>query len=229
MPLPLRPRIGRPFAGTSKSTKPLSIFRESGLPKALLAAALIALLSTSAPVQAEGDAAAGELLAFTCMGCHGIAGYRNAYPSYRVPKLGGQRAEYIVAALTAYKNGTRPHPTMQAQGGSLSAQDIEDLGAWFAGNTAADTVTADDVASLDAAKTCIACHGEGSEAVIPKPPVLSGQHADYLVHSLEQYKNGVRAGNVMLAFAAALTDEDMQRLAAFYSGRDGLYTPKKSN
>ena len=102
----------------------------------------------AAPANAEGDAEAGELLAFTCMGCHGIDGYRNAYPSYRVPRLGGQRAEYIVDALTAYKNGTRPHPTMQAQGGPLSEQDIEDLAAWFQGETpAADTVTDSDVAT----------------------------------------------------------------------------------
>lgn len=186
------------------------------------------LLST--PARAAGDAEAGELLAFTCMGCHGIAGYRNAYPSYRVPKLGGQRQEYIVDALIAYRAGSRPHPTMQAQGGSLSDQDIADIAAWFQGAAPADdTVTDADIAGLDAAKTCLACHGVGGDAVIPKPPVLSGQHADYLIHALNQYKSGARGGNVMSAFAATLSDDDMKRLAAFYSIRDGLDTPEKTD
>ena len=187
-------------------------------------------LSFAAPAVAEGDAEAGEQLAFTCMGCHGIDGYRNAYPSFRVPKLGGQRAEYMVDALTAYQEGRRPHPTMQAQSGSLSAQDIEDIAAWFQGDTpAADTVTEADIAGLDAARTCLACHGVGGDVVIPKPPVLSGQHKDYLIHSLNEYKSGSRTGNVMTAFASALTPADIERLAAFYAGRDGLYTPEKSD
>ena len=180
------------------------------------------------PALAEGDVDAGELLAFTCLGCHGIDGYRNAYPSYRVPKLGGQRAEYIVDALTAYREGRRPHPTMQAQGGSLSDEDIANLAAWFQGETAADDeVTDADVGSLDAARTCLQCHGTGGDAVVPKPPVLSGQHEDYLVHALNEYQNGARSGNVMTAFAATLTAEDIARLAAFYAARDGVHTPQK--
>ena len=51
------------------------------------------------PAAAEGDAAEGEKLGFTCRGCHGIEGYRNAYPSFRVPRLGGQKADYLRAAL----------------------------------------------------------------------------------------------------------------------------------
>lgn len=206
----------------------MNTLTKSGLPAAVLTVAM-AMLACS-PSRAEGDAESGKLLAFTCMGCHGIDGYRNAYPSYRVPKLGGQRAEYIVDALTAYKNGTRPHPTMQAQGGGLSEQDIADLAAWFQGEQPVEeTVTADDIAGLDAAQTCLACHGVGGDAVIPKPPILSGQQSDYLVHALGQYKNGARSGNVMTAFASTLSADDMQRIAAFYSALDGLYTPKKTD
>lgn len=195
-------------------------------------AALATLLAAfaAAPANAEGDPVNGEQLAYTCLGCHGIEGYRNAYPSYRVPRLGGQRAEYIVNALTAYKNGTREHPTMRAQGGSLSDQDIEDIAAYFQGDAVAtDTVTTTDVAGIDALQTCIACHGSGGEAVVPKPPVLSGQQKDYLEHALSQYQLGKRTGNVMAAFAAALTPQDMQVIAEFYGSRDGVYTPEKSN
>lgn len=79
-----------------------------------------------------GDPAAGGVKASTCMGCHGVANYSNVYPTYHVPKLGGQRAEYLVSALQAYKNGEREHPTMQAQAASLSEQDIRDIAAFLA-------------------------------------------------------------------------------------------------
>ncbi len=180
---------------------------------------------------AAGNAEQGELLAYTCMGCHGIYGYRNAYPSYRVPKLGGQKADYIETALRAYRAGSRPHPTMQAQGDTLSDQDIEDLGAHFEGSeAAADDVTSDDIAGLQAATTCLACHGAQYAGAEPIPATLSGQHQDYLEHSLNQYKSGARSGTVMSAFASMLSDDDIEAVARFYSRRDnGLKTPKSSD
>lgn len=95
---------------------------------------LVSLLLAAAPALAQnapgGDAAAGKVKGYTCTGCHGITGWRNAYPSYHVPKIGGQNYDYLVAALTEYKSGHRKHPTMQAQGESLSDQDIRDIAAW---------------------------------------------------------------------------------------------------
>ena len=82
--------------------------------------------------QAAGDVDAGREKANTCMGCHGIKGYANAYPTFRVPRLGGQSPEYLAAALKAYRNGERPHPTMSAQASSLSDEDIADLAAYLA-------------------------------------------------------------------------------------------------
>lgn len=93
-----------------------------------LACAIVAL-----PAGAAGDAEAGKLKAFTCLGCHAVPGYTNVYPSYHVPKLGGQHVEYLVAALQAYKNGQRSHETMRAQAASLSDQDMQDIAAFFAG------------------------------------------------------------------------------------------------
>jgi cytochrome c553 len=89
-------------------------------------------------VLAQGDAEAGRLKADTCMGCHGIPGYTTVYPTYHVPKLGGQHAESIVAALQAYKAGERDHDTMHAQAETLSSKDMADIAAYFAsikGNT----------------------------------------------------------------------------------------------
>lgn len=92
----------------------------------------LVFLSFGALAQSPGDPVAGERRAGTCAGCHSIAGYRNAYPGYSVPKLGGQHAAYIVAALQAYKTRQRSHPTMQAIAASLSDKDMADLGAYFA-------------------------------------------------------------------------------------------------
>lgn len=177
--------------------------------------------------QGAGDSRGDmPVIVYSCLGCHGIESYRNAYPSFRVPKIGGQKREYLATALKAYRAGTREHPTMQAQGSDLSDLEIDELATWFSGDEAAkDTVTSDDIAGIDAAATCLACHGAGSEGVTPTPPTLSGQHEDYLVHALEQYRNGKRSGNVMNAFAGSLSDQDMARIARFYSRRAGLTTP----
>lgn len=85
----------------------------------------------AAPAAPAGNAESGRTLAYTCQGCHGITGYKNAYPSYRVPKIGGQSAQYLTQALTEYREGKRKHPTMQAQSMSFSTQEIADLAAYL--------------------------------------------------------------------------------------------------
>ena len=78
-----------------------------------------------------GDAVRGKPLTYTCQGCHGITGYKNAYPNYHVPRIAGQNFDYLVAALTEYKKGERSHPTMRAQGQSLSDEDIRNVAAYL--------------------------------------------------------------------------------------------------
>jgi len=82
-------------------------------------------------VARQASAENGRQLAYTCLGCHGIPGYKNAYPNYHVPKIGGQSAEYLSNALSEYKKGARKHPTMQAQSQSFSDQDIADIAAYL--------------------------------------------------------------------------------------------------
>jgi len=99
--------------------------------RVLLTTALLALATAATPAFAKGDAKVGKQLAYTCTGCHGIAEYKNAYPNYRVPKIGGQSEQYLVAALTEYKKGERNHPTMTAQAQSFSDQDIANIAAYL--------------------------------------------------------------------------------------------------
>jgi cytochrome c553 len=177
------------------------------------------------PAQAAGDAEQGERLGYTCMGCHGIEGYRNAYPSFRVPRLAGQGTPYLESALQAYREGARPHPTMQAQASSMSDEDIDNLVAWLGSNEAVrDTMTTESAATVQAAAACVACHGAEGEGVIPQPPTLAGQHVDYLEYALNQYRDGTRGGTVMSAFVASLSDADIATLASYYASQDGLQT-----
>lgn len=116
-------------------TRPLPIAASLALallPLALAAQQPSSPQPTAAPAAASaGDAAKGKQLTFTCQGCHGVTGYKNAYPNYHVPKIGGQSTQYLVNALTEYKQGKRKHPTMQAQAESFSDQDIADIAAFL--------------------------------------------------------------------------------------------------
>ena len=95
--------------------------------------AVVVALPMSASA-AGGNAEAGKLKTSMCAGCHGIAGYKTAFPeTYSVPKLGGQQAAYIVKALQAYKAGDRTHPSMRAIAADLSEQDMADLAAYYSG------------------------------------------------------------------------------------------------
>lgn len=98
----------------------------------ILSAAVSNVLADDSASDMKGDAAAGEKKAYTCLGCHGVLHYVNTYPTYHVPKLGGQHQDYLIAALLAYRNKERPHGTMQANAGLLSDEDIADISAYFA-------------------------------------------------------------------------------------------------
>ena len=95
------------------------------------------LLAASAAVFADGDAAAGKQKTTMCQGCHGIPGYKTAFPAvYNVPKLGGQHSGYLVKALQAYKSGERSPPSMKAIAAGLSDKDMADLAAYYAADDA---------------------------------------------------------------------------------------------
>lgn len=102
----------------------------SQLLASLLATAALAA-TTAHAAETKGNIEAGRVKTYTCHGCHGVPGYKNAYPNYHVPLIGGQNYDYLVSALNGYKNGERSHPTMRAQGESLSKEDIEDIAAYL--------------------------------------------------------------------------------------------------
>jgi cytochrome c553 len=203
-------------------------FRLTGL--SLLVGATVLMGSQAALAQADAavDAAKpnperGQKLFYTCYGCHGVENYKNAYPDYSVPKLRHQQSAYIIAALEEYRSGQRPHPTMHAQVSSLSDQDIKDIAAYLEGDPVKPS-TGDKGSVPKQAAPCAACHGENGTGVaaplIPKPPVLAGQHADYLEQALTAYHNGRRKNVVMNGMAQLLTtEEDIQIVAEYFASQ----------
>jgi len=185
------------------------------------------------PIALKGDAARGAAIAETCYGCHGVPESHNAYPSYLVPKLGGQNADYITVALQGYRRGTRGHETMQAQASTLSDQDIADIAAYFAAldGKAEAGRTSGNAAEVAAGKakstTCVQCHGLEGVAAAPQWPNLGGQHESYLVQALTQYKDGRRADMLMGPLASALDARAIEEIAAFFAAQPLLHnTPR---
>ena len=198
----------------------------------VVALAAAVLLSSPRPAVADdaaapaGDPAHGAKVAYTCLGCHGIADYRNAYPDYHVPKVGGQHADYLVSALGEYRSGARPHPTMRSQATPMSDQMIRDIAAYFASATPAKSGGAPVGTAPKAAETCVACHGADGVGILPEYPTLAGQHADYIEQALRAYRKGTRQNAIMQGMAAALTDEDVKALAHYFSvQKPGLWVP----
>jgi len=193
-----------------------------------LAAALA--LGASASVFADGNAARGKILSYTCLGCHGIEDYRNAYPNYTVPRLGGQHADYIVAALKEYRAGTRTHPTMHVQASTLSDQDMQDIAAYFSGETPIQASTQTrGTPPAKVTQLCASCHGKDGVGISSAYPTLKGQHADYLEQALDEYRHQYtdedRKNPVMSTFAAGLTADDISEIAEYYSAQSpGLKT-----
>jgi len=164
----------------------------------------------------HGDAERGKALSYTCLGCHGVEGYKNAYPNYSVPELEGQHPEYLAAALQGYRDGDRAHLTMHSQASTLSDQDIADIVAYFAGKPL--TPDAKPQGTLPpVAQVCTSCHGQDGVGITPQYPTLAGQHPDYLVRALEEYKLGGRKNPIMKGFASQLEESDMKVIADYFS------------
>jgi cytochrome c553 len=182
------------------------------------AALAMSMLGKFAQAQdaAAGDVHRGKELSYTCLGCHGIDGYKNAYPMYSVPKLEGQHPEYLAAALKGYRDGDRAHLTMHSQASTLSDKDIQDIAAYFAGqpltSSGAKPGNVPPVASL-----CTSCHGADGIAIAPIYPSLAGQHTDYLVRAIDEYKKGGRKNPIMKQFAGNLSDADAAAIAAYFA------------
>jgi cytochrome c553 len=192
---------------------------------AACALGLSAHAQDAAPAAAAADAHRGKTLSYTCLGCHGIDGYKNAYPDYSVPELEGQHPEYLSAALHGYRDGDRAHLTMHSQASTLSEQDITDIAAYFAGTPLKSSGKPPEGTMPKAGALCVSCHGQNGVAISSIYPSLAGQHEDYLVRAIEEYQKGGRKNPIMKQMVANLKEEDIQGIAHYFSvQRPGLLT-----
>lgn len=185
----------------------------------------------------KGDAATGKTKNAMCIGCHGIQGFHTGFPDvFKVPKISGQSAKYIVSALNAYKAGDRMHPTMRGIATTLNDQDIADLAAFYSehglldGSALPAKPAKDPSAEVDALLKkggCVSCHGENfSKPIAPAYPKLAGQHADYLYASLKSYKiaknqHRGRTNDVMAGMVKQFSNKELQQLANYIGSLDG--------
>lgn len=181
--------------------------------------------------QAAGDAVAGQAKVAVCGACHGPDG-NSLVPIF--PKLAGQGERYLLKELQDIQTGRRVVPEMTGQLTDLAAQDLADIAAFYAGQTA--TVGAPDPAlaaqgavlyrggRLDAGlPACSACHGpDGAGLAAAGFPQLRGQQAAYTLKQLSNFRSGARNDDgdiaIMRTVAAKLTDSDIAALAAYIQG-----------
>lgn len=202
------------------------------IPTILASFLTLAGIGSAQAADVVGQAQAGAGKAAMCIGCHGIPDYKTAFPQvYRVPKIAGQSAGYLQAALKEYKEGTRKFPSMQAIAAPLSEQDMADLAAYYSQQGAAAPASAAAAlaapnatvkAMLDKSN-CISCHGANfSSPIDGNTPKLAGQHPDYLYAALKAYaapETGVAYGRSNAIMRGMINGqyqpEELQQMAAY--------------
>ena len=167
-----------------------------------------------AQTPASGDQAAGKAAASACAGCHGEQGV-SANPAN--PSLAGQDAQYHAAALRAYKDGSRKDETMKGVAAALNDRAITDLAAYYAAQEPRPPKVEKPLTIAEWVQRCDRCHGVSGNSTDPRSPALAAQRADYLAKGLRAYQTGARKDSVMAAMSSALTDADVEALAAHYA------------
>jgi cytochrome c553 len=161
-----------------------------------------------------GDAAAGEVLALRCSGCHGARGVSH---DAATPSLAGQDAQYLAKALAGYGKG-RHHASMQRQFGTLGEKDALDLAAFYAAHQGQPAHPVQDpVVAL--ADRCNRCHGDAAGQAQSPAPRLQGQDKDYLVMALRAYRDDRRESSTMHKMSLPFSETLIDGLAAYYAGQ----------
>lgn len=185
--------------------------------------ALYFALQKPAPAKtpAPGDQAAGKAAADSCAGCHGEQGV-SATPS--TPSLAGQDAEYVAAAMRAYKDGTRNNETMKGLATPLDESAIKNLAAYYAGQQPQAPKVRKPLTTQEWTQRCERCHGLNGNSTNPRMPALAGQRTDYLVKVLQAYRTGARKSPEMAAMSGDLTENDIDNLAAYFAAQKARST-----
>lgn len=164
----------------------------------------------------EGDPIAGLAVTAPCVGCHADDG-NNKDPN--TPRLAGLDAEYLVAAAEGYRNGSRDHDVMREALGSLRESEIEDMAAFYASKEPTALPVRKPFALAEWVERCNRCHGVGGHSTEPRFPIIASQNEAYLISALKRYHVGERENSMMFAMSFMMTESDIVKLAAYYSGQ----------
>jgi cytochrome c553 len=201
-----------------------------------------ALMLSSTHTFAEGDANKGKIKSATCVACHGANG-NSMVPNF--PKIAGQGEKYLLKQLKDFKSNKRQNALMAGIVAGLSAEDMQDLSAYFSQQKITQGVASKtaDIAlgeklyrGGDKARgiaACMACHGPQG-AGIPSAgfPALASQHATYTAQQLKDFRQvAINAQTdakaparmnddrkMMVAFAKSLTNKEIEALAQYIAG-----------
>ena len=176
---------------------------------------LVALFG-SGPTLAQdtaGDPEAGHQVVGVCQSCHGLDGYAQIPMA---PHIGGEPAAYLAEQLRAYRSGEREHEMMSVVAKVLTDEQIEDVAAWYASQTAAP-VLPEGYSTAAAPMGCFGCHGADGIARMTDIPHLTGDSRIYLEAQLEAFRSGERENETMMAIAQRLSDEELAEVAEWYS------------
>ncbi len=178
-------------------------------PYTLFVPLLLLALSISQAVNA------GETKATQCFGCHGQNGNSNIPLN---PNLAGQQADYLNKQLKAFRDGSRNNAIMQGMAKNLSDTDIKNLAEYFAQQKTKSAGGNADLAKTGKEKAgmCLGCHGNKAQGR-GSFPRLAGQHADYLIKQLQNFKQGKRTGGPMPSMVKNLSEQDIKALAAYFA------------
>jgi cytochrome c553 len=163
--------------------------------------------------------AAGKAAAAACAGCHGETGVT---ATAGTPNLAGFDEKYFVAAMNAYKSGSRQHDMMKMIAMSASDTDVRHMALFYALQKPAAAKTpskGNAAAGKTASAACAGCHGEQGVSTNPANPSLAGQDSQYFAAAMAAYKNGTRSEETMKLAAAALNDAAIADLAAYYAAQ----------
>jgi cytochrome c553 len=161
-----------------------------------------------------GDAAAGKDAAAACAGCHGDKGV-SGNPA--IPSLAGQDAQYLVAALHAYKGGARSDETMKGLAAALDDAATKNAAAFYASQEPSPPHVQKPLTTAEWVQRCDRCHGVDGNSTDPRLPALAAQRLDYLQKVLHAYRTGERKSPQMAAMSDVLSEADVENLAAHYS------------
>ncbi len=167
-----------------------------------------------AQTPAPGDQQAGKASAAGCAGCHGDQGV-SSNPA--TPSLAGQDAQYLVAALRAYKTGGRADETMKALAASLDDNTLKDIAAYYAAREPQALNIRPPLSTPEWAQKCDRCHGLNGNSNDPRIPALAGQRVEYLQTALRNFQTGARTSSEMHAMSDVLSEDEIKNLATYYA------------